>query len=212
VVSNVTRQPPDFGLEAILAAAVQRLVKLAKVEAAVALASSSITKIRGFNDWTSIEVFIASPHDAFDILTQDAIYLNEIQIGDFGEEYPIWGTSLLATVFTQVLPARMSCRDVEVKIAARPVAPNWRDEYRGLLARSSASTAEPAPGEPPRRAGRPAWTRELFCARYREARARTDPPETQAAIAAQFEMLNGEMGTEADYLRKLVKKFGLPPA
>lgn len=216
MVSNVTRQPPDFDLEAILAAAVQRLVKLGKVEAAVALASSSITRIRGFNDWTSIEVFIASPGDAYDVLTQDDLYTHDLAMGDFGEEYPIWGTSRLATVFTQVLPARMTCRDVEVKIAARPVASNWRDEYRGLLAQPSSSTTSSegarSPEEAARGAGRPAWSRELFCVRYREARARTDPPHTNASIAAQFEMLNGDMGIEADYLRKLVRRFGLPPA
>jgi hypothetical protein len=101
----------------------------------------------------------------------------------------------------------MSCRDVEVKIAARPVAANWRDEFRGQLARGAQTAAER-----PRQPGRPAWTGELFWARYREARGRTDPPQTQASIAAHFEMLNGDMGTEPDYLRKLVQRFGLPPA
>ncbi len=38
------------------------------------------------------------------------------------------------------------------------------------------------------------------------------PPHTNASIAAHFEMLDGEMGTEPDHLRKLVKRFGLPPA
>ena len=156
---DVTRQPPDLDLEAILAAAAQRLVKLAKVEAAAALASSSITTIRGFNDWSTTEVFISSPGDAYDVLTVDDLYLHEMQMGDFGEEYPIWGSSLLARVFTQVLPARMSCRDVEVKIAARPVAPNWRDEYKGLLVQPStnATGGDGAPDQlVPRRPGRPA--------------------------------------------------------
>jgi hypothetical protein len=130
VVSNVTKQPPDLDLEAILAAAVQRLVRLGKPEAAAALASSSITKVRGFNDWTSIEVFIASPDDAYDALTHDDLYMHDLDVNDFGEEYTVWGTSRLARVFTQVLPARMSCRDVEVKIAAHPVDPNWRDAFR----------------------------------------------------------------------------------
>ena len=31
----------------------------------------------------------------------------------------------------------------------------------------------------------------------------------QASIAGHFEMLNGDMGTEPDYLRKLVQRFGL---
>ncbi len=62
-----------------------------------------------------------------------------------------------------------------------------------------------------RRAGRPGWNPELFWARYCEAVGRTDLPHTNAAIAAHFEMLDGEMGTEPDHLRKLVKRFGLPP-
>ena len=60
--------------------------------------------------------------------------------------------------------------------------------------------------------GRPGWTPELFWARYRDALGRADPPHTNASIAAHFEMLDGELGTEPDYLRKLVKRFGLPPA
>lgn len=216
MVSNVTRQPPDFDLEAILAAAAQRLRRLGKLEAAVALASSSITKVRGFNDWTTIEVFIASPGDAYDVLTQDDLYAHDLAMGDFGEEYPIYGTSRLATVFTQVLPARMRCQDVEVKIAARPVGANWRDEFKGLLAQAP-TTETGGDGAPdrlgiPRRPGRPAWTPELFRARYREARDRTDPPHTNASIAANLEMLDGATGTDPDYLRKLVQRFGLPPA
>jgi hypothetical protein len=79
----------------------------------------------------------------------------------------------------------------------------------GMVAATSPNDVA-MPGQ--RRAGRPAWTCALFWARYREARARADPPHTNASIAAQFEMLNGDMGIEADYLRKLVRRFGLPPA
>jgi hypothetical protein len=68
------------------------------------------------------------------------------------------------------------------------------------------------PGARPRRPGRPGWTRELFWARYCDARSRSAPPHAYAAIAAHFEMLDGELGTEPDYLRKLVRRFGLPPA
>jgi hypothetical protein len=74
---------------------------------------------------------------------------------------------------------------------------------------------KPSSGAPvahPRRAGRPGWTRERFWTHYRDALGRTDPPHTNAAIATHFEMLDGEMGTEPDHLRKLVKRFGLPPA
>jgi len=217
----VTRQPPEFDFEAILAAAVRRLAKLGRMDAAVALASSSITQFRGHADWSSIEVFIASPGDAFDVLTQDDLYMHDHDVSDFGEPYTVWGTSRLATVFTQVLPPRMTCHDVEVKIAAGPVDPNWRDAFTGQLRDSpvtqpspSATTSEGAPtsGQSPRRAGRPGWTHELFWARYRDALGRTDPPHTNASIAAHFEMLDGATGTEPNHLRKLVKRFGLPPA
>ena len=68
-----------------------------------------------------------------------------------------------------------------------------------------------APIARPRRAGRPGWTPELFWAHYRDALGGAEPPHTSASIAAHLEMLDGEMGTEPDYLRKLVKRFGLPP-
>lgn len=61
-----------------------------------------------------------------------------------------------------------------------------------------------------RHRGRPGWTPELFAARYRAARQRATPPYTDQSIAAHLEMLDGETGTEPDYLRKLVKRFGLP--
>lgn len=217
----MSSQRPDFDLEAILATAVQRLVRLGKLEAAVALASSSITKVRGFNDWTSIEVFIASPDEAYDVLTHDDLYMHDLDVNDFGEQYTVWGTSRLATVFTQVLPARMSCRDVEVKIAARSVDPNWRDAFRGPLGRdlakespASATTSEATetPRGRARNAGRPGWTPERFWTHYCDAVGRADPAHTNASIAAQFEMLDGVMGIEPDSLRKLVRRFGLPPA
>lgn len=214
-VRDVTSQPPEFDSEAILAAAVQRLVRLGKPEAAAALAASSITSFRSCGGWSSVEVFIASPDDAYDVLTQDDLYTHDVDLNNFGEQYTVWGTSRLATVFTQVLPARVTCRDVEVKIMAGPVDPNWRDEFRRFLTQpsgSASSAAALASGERPRQPGRPAWTRDLFWSRYRDALGRTAPPHTNASIAAHLEMLDGELGTEPDYLRKLVKRFGLPPA
>lgn len=85
----------------------------------------------------------------------------------------------------------------------------------GLLPPAGAVVATPdvdAATPRPRQPGRPAWTRELFWSHYRDALGRTAPPHTNASIAAHLEMLDGEMGTEPDYLRKLVKRFGLPPA
>lgn len=59
--------------------------------------------------------------------------------------------------------------------------------------------------------GRPPWTAQLFWGRYREAAARARPPHTYDALAPHFERLDGTVGTEPDYLRKLVGRFGLPP-
>lgn len=69
------------------------------------------------------------------------------------------------------------------------------------------------PDEPAirRRRGRPPWTAQLFWGRYREAVARVKPPHTYDALAPHFERLDGTIGTEPDYLRKLVGRFGLPP-
>ena len=61
-----------------------------------------------------------------------------------------------------------------------------------------------------RRAGRPAWTAELFWARYRDACARATPPLTYQAVAPHFMTLDGTIGTSPEYLRKLVRRFGLP--
>lgn len=76
----------------------------------------------------------------------------------------------------------------------------------------SSSEAPAAPSVRTRPPGRPGWTRDLFWSRYRDARSRSAAPHTYATIAAHFEMLDGELGTEPDYLRKLVKRFGVPPA
>jgi hypothetical protein len=62
-----------------------------------------------------------------------------------------------------------------------------------------------------RRRGRPGWTAELFWARYREACERAGGPYVYRTIAPHFLMLHGERGTDAEYIRKLVRRFGLPP-
>jgi hypothetical protein len=63
----------------------------------------------------------------------------------------------------------------------------------------------------PRRPGRPGWTAELFWSRYREALANAPPPQTYRVIAPLFVALDGTEGTSPEYLRKLVRRFGLPP-
>ena len=73
----------------------------------------------------------------------------------------------------------------------------------------------PRPGIDPtgraRRPGRPGWTPELFWARYRDAYERSEPPHSYRLVALHFVTLDGHRGTDAEYLRKLVRRFGLPP-
>ena len=62
-----------------------------------------------------------------------------------------------------------------------------------------------------RQPGRPGWTAELFWARYREALAKAPPPHTYRVVAPLFVAIDGTVGTSPEYLRKLVRRFGLPP-
>jgi hypothetical protein len=101
--------------------------------------------------------------------------------------------------------------------------PRKRSGRRGALAsRSSPRTLQLAAAGPAeairpdragvtRRPGRPGWTPELFAARYQAALRRAAPPHTYQAIADQFEMLDGSVGTDPDHLRKLMKRFGQTP-
>ncbi len=112
---------------------------------------------------------------------------------------------------------RVSCLDQDTLRQRLGLAPRRRRGRRPrALERQPDAKATP-PATPPvsprsaaRQRGRPGWTPELFAARYLAARERATPPYTDQSIAAHLEMLDGETGTEPDYLRKLVKRFGLP--
>jgi len=81
-------------------------------------------------------------------------------------------------------------------------------------ATGSPSAAAPAPSVSAsfaHRPGRPAWTADLFWVRYRKARDQATPPYTYGALSPHLEMLDGTVGTDAEYLRKLVRRYGLPP-
>jgi hypothetical protein len=110
---------------------------------------------------------------------------------------------------------RVSCLDQDTLRQRLGLAPRRVRGRRSRTGAPSAQRATPAtPLASPRRAarhrGRPGWTPELFATRYQAARGRATPPYTDQSIAAHLEMLDGETGTEPDYLRKLVKRFGLP--
>lgn len=66
------------------------------------------------------------------------------------------------------------------------------------------------PPMPPKRPrGRPGWTAEEAGRRLAAARAATPLPHTWARLAANFTQLDGRVPEDPDYLRKLVKRFGL---
>jgi hypothetical protein len=88
--------------------------------------------------------------------------------------------------------------DLPRTVEPRPLAPVVPIEAAGRSGR-------------PRGPGRPGWTAERFWERYRQARAKTPPPHVDDDVAEHFLTLDGTVGTEGDYLRKLIRRFGLPP-
>jgi len=114
-------------------------------------------------------------------LSSDSRQLLEAAIAAAGEPTPLSGTPA-----SEPGPALITTRDeVEAKRADRQGA------ARGP--------------------GRPGWTAELFWTRYQEARGRAKPPYTYRAIAPYFDTLDGTRGADPDYVRKLVRRHGLPP-
>lgn len=112
---------------------------------------------------------------------------------------------------------RVSCLDQDTLRQRLGLAPRRARGRRPRAAEPPPNARPTAPVVRPvasrglgRGRGRPGWTPELFAARYRAARERATPPYTDQSIAAHLEMLDGATGTEPDYLRKLVKRFGLP--
>ncbi|MFV2064275.1 MAG: hypothetical protein ACC726_12295 [Chloroflexota bacterium] len=79
------------------------------------------------------------------------------------------------------------------------------------LSREAEDPARPARRRRRRRPGRPAWTAELFRARHEDAASRATPPHTYEAVAPHSVALDGTIGTSPECLRKLVRRFGLPP-
>jgi hypothetical protein len=76
-------------------------------------------------------------------------------------------------------------------------------------------TAPPESGDGARaikRSGRPGWTAQLFWDRYREACEQVGPPHAHKDIAGSFRGLDGERGIDPDHFRRLLRRFGLPPA
>jgi hypothetical protein len=114
---------------------------------------------------------------------------------------------------------RVSCLDEDVLRQQLGLGPRLRDDRTPTTMRRRGRVTTPmdaalADGDRPgvaRRPGRPAWTAELFAARYQAALQRATPPHTYQSIADQFEMLDGSVGTDPDHLRKLIRRYGLTP-
>ena len=90
------------------------------------------------------------------------------------------------------------------------LAPDAADLLEDASEPSDSANTSPAAARVPRR-GRPAWTQELFWTRYRDARDLARPPYTNKSIAPHFELLDGTRGADPDHVRRLVRRFGLPP-
>jgi hypothetical protein len=88
------------------------------------------------------------------------------------------------------------------RLQARAQLREEADRPRKLAGRSA--SARPAPARGP---GRPGWTQETFWTRYREAEEGTEPPRTNATVAANFQALDGTIGVDPDYLRRLRRRF-----
>jgi hypothetical protein len=55
--------------------------------------------------------------------------------------------------------------------------------------------------------GRPGWAPDVFLEHWREAVDATPSPYTFGAVAANFRQLDGALGIDPEYLRRLRKRF-----
>jgi hypothetical protein len=138
---------PEFDFDALMAAAVQRLLKLDQPEAALALAEAKIVRLLGRNSWRDVEVHLTVPGDHYDTLTAPSVYENDAEVNDFGEPYEVRGSSRLCRVFSDVLPPRSDCELVEVKVENEPVPETWREEFKASIGRGAVNQGN-VPGVP----------------------------------------------------------------
>ena len=92
-----------------------------------------------------------------------------------------------------------------------PHSPLTEEEKAARLGRVAPGMAAGTAAPPRFRPGRPGWTPELFWARYLDACARSTPPHSFRSVAPNFDTLDGVRGIDPDHLRKLARRFGLPP-
>jgi hypothetical protein len=117
-------------------------------------------------------------------------------------------TFYLASDSRQLLEAAIAAAGEPTPLSGTPTSVpgpaliNTRDEVEAKRADRHGATRGP---------GRPPWTAELFWTRYQQALGSATPPYTYSAIAPYFETLDGNRGTDPEYLRKLVRRYGLTP-
>jgi hypothetical protein len=126
-----------------------------------------------------------------------------------------FNTDLLDQVRAQLKARFDRARARAYLVAALGVPLRQRPQRRGEDSEAGGrrSTAAPhhesAPG-PRRHPGRPAWTRELLQARWREAQAATPQPQTLRAMAEHFRALDGTLGgISGEQLGRLNRKWRL---
>ena len=71
--------------DALLVAAARRLVKIDKVDTALALTEATIVRMVGGRQWTLLDLELEVSGDYFDVLTDPAVYLQQYDENDFGE-------------------------------------------------------------------------------------------------------------------------------
>ncbi len=190
--------------EPLLAAAVRRLVKLDHTEAALALAEAAIVRMLGNANWSRVDIELVVSGDHFDALTNQEVYVNQTDINDFGNQYELPGTSVLASTFTNVLPTGVVCNAVEVKIRNEPVTEDWREQVRTSL------------GSGPSNQGRPFGTSPVLTHSGMNYRSRSE-----IAIAEKLELsedilflpnctaVSGKVPKEPDFLIFYKKRIGI---
>jgi hypothetical protein len=139
-----------------------------------------------------------------------------------GAEFPAMEPDLIERIYQQLVVALLR-QPTEDEYRARVAELSVFDDatLRDMLwlppkARASRwrrrSTAPVSGDGRGRRPGRPGWTAGLFWDRYREAREQVGPPHAHKDIAGSFRGLDGERGIDPDHLRRLLRRFDLPPA
>jgi hypothetical protein len=142
-------------------------------------------------------------------------------------EFPALDYELIERIYQQLVvallrqPTEDELRAHVVKLTTRMDDPTLRG-FLGLPPKARAGprggsrrTSMPASGDGARavrRSGRPDWTAELFWARYQEACEQVGAPYAHVEVARRFRGLDGEHGIDPDHFRRLLRRFGLPPA